>query len=119
MKNHISQVRNMITFSVYFTMIHSSFVSLVIVPLLPNGTGEAQASAVFNLLAEWNIAGRVRSMSFDTTSSNTGLQTGACVLLEQKLKMSLLNLACRHHMHELIVGRVFDHLMAKSSGPSI
>ena len=63
------------------------------VPALPNGTGEAQASAVFNLVEEWGIAGHVRSMSFDTTSSNTGRQGGACVLLERKLGTILLSLA--------------------------
>jgi hypothetical protein len=89
------------------------------VPQLPNGAGETQATAVYNLLTDWGIADRVRLMSFDTTASNTGLQAGACVLLERKLKTDLLNLACRHHIHELIVARVFDKLMGSSSGPSI
>jgi len=89
------------------------------VPALPNGTGEAQASSVFNLIEEWGLAGRIRSMSFDTTSSNTGLQAGACVLLERKLGRILLSLACRHHIHELIVAKVFDAVMAASSGPTI
>jgi hypothetical protein len=58
-------------------------------------------------------------MSFDTTASNTGLKGGACVLLEQKLNKDLLSLACRHHILELIVAKVFDLLMEPSSGPNI
>jgi hypothetical protein len=59
------------------------------------------------------------TMSFDTTASNTGLVSGACVLLENKLKRKLLSLACRHHIHELIVAKVFSLLMETSSGPNI
>jgi len=46
----------------------------------------------------------------------TGLEVGASVLLEQKLNRSLLNAACRHHIMELIVTKVFDSLMEASSG---
>ena len=89
------------------------------VPKIHRGTGEAQAAAVFNLIQEWNLIDRVQFMSFDTTSSNTGLKSGACMLLEQKLGRSLVSLACRHHIMELIVARVFDTLMEASSGPVI
>jgi hypothetical protein len=94
-------------------------VKLLGVPQLANGTGIAQADAVFNTLTDWNLADRVQAMSFDTTASNTGRKGGACVLLEQKLEKELINLACRHHIHELIVAKVFDTLMGPSSGPSI
>ncbi len=89
------------------------------VPKLPNETGEAEATAVFNLIQEWNIANRIKFMCFDTTASNTGLQAGACVLLEKKLGRDLISLACRHHIMELIVAKVFDSLMGPSSGPNI
>lgn len=89
------------------------------VPAMQNGTGEAQAAAVFKLVEEWNLTNRLQCMSFDTTASNTGLVSGACVLLENKLKRKLLSLACRHHIHELIVGKVFSVLMETSSGPNI
>jgi len=89
------------------------------VPRLPNGTGEAEASAVFTLIQDWNLTDRIKCMSFDTTASNTGLKGGACTLLEQKLGKPLLSLACRHHIHELIVANVFSVLMEPSSGPNI
>lgn len=89
------------------------------VPKINSGTGEAQATAVFSLIQDWNLKDRVQFMSFDTTSSNTGLKSGACMLLEQKLGRNLVSLACRHHVMELIVAKVFDTLMGTSSGPNI
>jgi len=40
---------------------------------------------------------------FDTTSSNTGLLSGACVILDQLIGRPLLNLGCRHHVLELVL----------------
>lgn len=93
---------------------------LLAVPQLARSSGEAQAEAVYNVLMDWNVADQVRCMAFDTTASNTGNKAGACVLLEQKLDRKLLSLACRHHIHELIVAKVFEVLLEPtSSGPQI
>ena len=40
---------------------------------LPNGTGLSQATAVFNLIQEWNLTDHTKFMCFDTTASNTGV----------------------------------------------
>ncbi|VVC38146.1 Hypothetical protein CINCED_3A003921 [Cinara cedri] len=58
-------------------------------------------------------------MSFDTTASNRGVNTGARVLLEKKNKKDLISLACRHHILEIIIERVFNALMETSNGPNI
>src|SRR6218665_3067502 len=63
--------------------------------LYGGGPGEAQATAVAQLLQEWGVVDRVSAMCFDTTASSTGHRNGACVLLEQKLEKDLLHLACR------------------------
>jgi hypothetical protein len=55
------------------------------VRMLPKGAGEAEASAVFNLVQDWNISNKVKLMSFDTTASNADLKASACTLLEQSL----------------------------------
>lgn len=89
------------------------------VPSLENGTGEAQAAAVFALLQDWNLSDRVQLMSFDTTASNSGVRSGACVLLEKKLDRELLSCACRHHIFELIIAAVFNSTMGPSTGPDI
>lgn len=93
--------------------------SLLTVAKLARGTGEDQAAAVYMALEEWGIADRVRAMSFDTTSSNTGRIAGACVLLEQKLGKELLSLACRHHVMELIIGAVFQVCLGSTSSPEV
>ena len=83
------------------------------------GTGEAQATAVAQLLQEWGVVDRVSAMCFDTTASNTGRRNGACVLLEQKLEKDLLHLACRHHILELVLACVFTECVLGSSGPNV
>lgn len=52
------------------------------VTAMHNGTGEALAAAVFNLVEEWNLTNHLHCMSFDTTVSNTRLVSGTCVLLK-------------------------------------
>lgn len=86
---------------------------------LMSGEGEAQANATYQLLQLWNIADFVVGMSFDTTSSNTGVVKGSCSLLEKRLGRNLLHLACRHHIYEIIVAALFDNLFGPSSGPNI
>ena len=58
-------------------------------------------------------------MCFDTTSSNTGRMNGACVLIEQGLKVEMLFLACRHHILELVVGAVFTTCLGVSASPEV
>ena len=90
------------------------------VPKILNGTGKLQAQAVFQLLEDWNLCERVQSMCFDTTASNTGPKNGACVLLEELLQKDLVSLACRHHIMEMLVSKVFAAVMEKAtSGPDI
>ena len=54
---------------------------------------------------------------FDTTSSNTGINSGSCVLLQQLLNRQLLWLACRHHIPELILKAAFQSLFGKTTSP--
>ena len=59
-------------------------------------------------------------MSFDTTPSNTGALASACALLELNLGRRLLSLACRHHLHDLVLEKPFSICMKTfSSGPDI
>lgn len=92
---------------------------LLAVPKLASGTGAAEANAVFEALNNWKVADRVVGMSFDTTSSNTGLKTGACVMLEHLLGTDILHLACRHHILELVAGAAFYEMMGATSAPEI
>lgn len=77
------------------------------IPVLHNGKGESQADAVYNLIKKWKIEKNVQFMSFYTTASNTGNISGACKLLQNKLGRPLIELACRHHIIELLLSKVF------------
>ena len=92
---------------------------LLTVAKLPSGTGEAQANAVYQTIEEWGITSSVQGMCFDTTSSNTGRLSGACVLLEQKMGRTLLSLACRHHIMELMIGAVSQACYGVKSSPEV
>jgi len=92
---------------------------LLVAAKLISSTGQAQAGAVYTALQEWGIADRVRAMSFDTTSSNTGQINGACVILEQMLGVKLLSLTCRHHIFEIVFEAVFQACMGSSSAPEV
>ena len=52
---------------------------------------------------------------FDTTASNTGVMSGACVLIEQ----STLNLVCRHHVMEVVAEKALSECLGPSAGPEI
>lgn len=88
-------------------------------PKIPSSTGKNIATAVYNLLNAWNIADRVTGMGFDTTSSNTGSQKGACLLLQNRLGRKLINFACRHHIYEIILRSVFELKLGPSSAPEV
>jgi hypothetical protein len=89
------------------------------IPKLENGSGEAQAIGVFDLLKKWKLEDDIIGMSFDTTSSNTGPYKGAAVLLERYLGRKLLNLACRHHVYELLVEATFTVFFGKTTSPEV
>ena len=92
------------------------------VPKLPDSKGEAIATAVVASLHEWdasNLINNLCGMSFDTAASNTGSEKGACNLLEEKLGKELLNLACRHHITEVVAGSVFKIYFPTTSGPDV
>jgi hypothetical protein len=92
---------------------------LLCIPKLSTGTGKAMADAIIDTLSEWGLADSIKALSFDTTSSNTGRMNGACTLLEQHLGRSVLHLACRHHIHEIMLEEAFRITMGPSSGPEI
>ena len=86
---------------------------------IPSGTGQAQANATFQLLHLWELTDDIVGMCFDTTASNTGVNSGACVLLQKLLGRNLMYFACRHHMHEVIIGEVFTVLFGPTRGPNV
>jgi len=70
---------------------------------------------VYEALLDWNLKDRVVFISIDTRSSNSGNKAGACVLLEHNFNKPLLSLAGRHHIHALIVAKVFETVIERTS----
>ena len=89
------------------------------VPVLTSGSGRDASDAVAHQLRSWNCDSLVIGMCFDTTASNTGRMNGACQLLEAQIGRDLLWLACRHHMHEILLSDVFTVCFGPSTGPEI
>ena len=54
---------------------------------------------------------------FDTTSLNTGHKKGIVVHLEKFFGRSLLQLECRHHCLELVIGASCSYVYGPTSGP--
>jgi len=69
---------------------------------------EMLAYLTVDLLSSWKCGGSVENMPFDTTASNTGHMTAACVPIPQRFGRALLWSACAHHVVEVILSHVFD-----------
>lgn len=90
------------------------------VPVAKKGTGREMALVVMQELNRFSLRDHIIGLSFDTTASNTGLNQGACMIIEKEVGRNLLWLACRHHTHELILKGVFEKCTGiQSSGPDI
>lgn len=89
------------------------------VPKLSYSTGKEEASAVSSLLHKWDLQSNVIGMSFDTTAANTGQFNGACICLEKEIGRPLFWLACRHHILEIILSKVFQICFGPSTSPDI
>ena len=94
-------------------------VKLLGVPTIPHKstekTGPQISKASKELLDEWDCSANVSGMVFDTTSSNTGAITAACISIQINLFRFLLWLACRHHVGEVVLTAVWDALKIEVS----
>ena len=105
---------------VYVTGVENEdFRKLLGVPETVDGTGMAESELVKNLLMEWDIKEEVSAMVFDTTSSNTGADIGACKCLEVWLDKPVLWLACRNHVHELHLKRFIQDITGQTKDPGV
>ena len=84
---------------------------------LPTSTGEMMAKAVVQALQQWEgVMQLLVGLCFDSTSSNTGIHTGAITAIHSMFDKHLLFLACHHHILEILSSSVFNYFF-KSSGP--
>ncbi len=89
------------------------------VPAYKKQTNEACgviiARLTCKLLQDWCCADQVVNMAFDTTASNTGHLTAACIAIQLSLGRPLLWSGCRHHIGEVLLNQVFTDLKVESS----
>lgn len=78
-------------------------------------SGDIIADLTVDLLKTWNCMDSIVNMTFDTTASNTGHVSAACVTIQKRLDRALLWSACRHHVGEVILSHVFTDLKIEAS----
>ena len=74
-----------------------------------------QADVILNLLEYYDIVDQISAICCDPTSSNTGVFSGAIVLLSTILDTPLLWFLCRRHMLEVHI----SHFMEALTGEKI
>jgi hypothetical protein len=77
--------------------------------------GELVAELTMDRLTEWHCSDQIVNMTFDTTSSNTGHLTAACIAIQDKLQRAVLWSGCRHHIGEVVLSHVFTDLKIEAS----
>lgn len=93
---------------------------LLSIPKIAGGSGKDQFDSVKSNIENWNVKTRIIGMCFDTTSVNTGQNVGTCVLLRSYFDDQLVEFACRHHVHELILKNAFKQSVEKTTtGPTV
>lgn len=78
-------------------------------------SGDIIADLTIDLLFSWKCSDSVVNMTSDTTASNAGHLTAACVTIQQRLGRAQLWIACRHLVGEVILSHVFDDLKIEAS----
>ena len=100
-------------------IIGSDLEPLLAVPKIGRGTGQEQCDACVCSLEKRKLKLLVSRLVFDTTASNTGLKTGACMLIEKALGKQIISIACRHHVFEIMLSDVFAVSLGCTSGPVV
>ena len=94
-------------------------IQLLCVTKTDDPTGKTVAEAVKKALEDWGLKDLINACGFDTTSSNTGIHKGSCVLLQEMLQRQLLWLACRHHILELLVKAAYHQVFGDTKAPDV
>ncbi|KAG0714250.1 hypothetical protein GWK47_014489 [Chionoecetes opilio] len=97
-------------------MAYSSGIQKILaVPKLSEGKAEPTAVVIGEVLTEWNLKDCIVAVCFDTTAVNTGGKSGVSLRLEMMLDKPLLYFACRHHVLEILLDKVFSSLFQEQS----
>ena len=89
------------------------------IPETPSGSGEAEAGVVKKALMDWDVKKECINLVFDTTSSNSSPEVGACMHLELYVGHPMLWSGCRHHVYELYIKKASDVIMGATESPGV
>jgi len=88
------------------------------VPAFPHksstSAGSLIAKASDELIKIWDCKNSLSGVVFDTTCSNTGAQTAACIALQNTISKLLLWFACHHHVGEVVLTHVWNKLQIEA-----
>ena len=89
---------------------------LRIVKVEGKSTADNESNCIMSVLNSYTINyDHIVALVFDTTSLNTGTRTGIVRQLEQKMGKKFLQLACRHHVLELIACACCSEVYGKNT----
>ena len=101
--------------AVLLTTSNGDEILLGIIPVVDDTAAEERKS-IINLLKEKEInLKKIVGGVFDTTSVNTGELSGIVRRLEDSIGHSILELACRHHIYELVCGAASEIILGKTN----
>lgn len=88
-------------------------------PILASGNARAYANELIGLCENHNLTDRVIGLLFDTTILNTGQFGGVCAIFERETGKEVLNIACRHHIYELLLSSAMTTTLGLSVAPTL
>lgn len=88
-------------------------------PILEDGTAETITNEIVGLCENHGLQNRVIGLSCDTTAVNTGEWGGVLVKLEEAVERDVLNILCRHHVHEVLLSAAFTSTFGSVEAPTI
>lgn len=84
---------------------------LISIEKINNKSGLSQMRAIVAACESFNIRSRqIVALSCDNENTNTGTESGTCILLEYELMKYILRLMCRHHIYEIVLKAVYRYL---------
>ena len=92
---------------------------IIAIPKTSDGSGAGESKVVITALEEAGIKDQIKSISFDTTASNTSVTCGACKYVEDFIENPVLHCACRHHVAELQVRTQWKEVWGPTNDPGI
>lgn len=87
---------------------------------MPDKSAESQDRAIREGCSKYGIVReQIVALTCDNENTNVGNRGGTCILLERALNKPLLRLMCRHHISEIIIKDVYNHLFRSDTPNNI